>query len=53
MGIARRCPWEPQCASRMKYLILIVLIAGIILGGLAFLKLRSENPAPKSRDKRR
>jgi len=37
----------------MKYLILVVLIAGIILGGLAFLKLRSENPAPKSRDKRR
>lgn len=37
----------------MKYLILIVLIAGVILGGLALLKVRSEDPDPKPRDRRR
>jgi hypothetical protein len=53
MEIARTAPGAPLWVSRMKYLILIVLIAGVILGGLALLKVRSEDPAPKPRNKRR
>lgn len=37
----------------MKYLILFVLVAGVILGGLALLKVRSEDPDPKPRTRRR
>ena len=38
--------------SLIKYLVLFVLVAGIVLTGLTLLKIRSEGDQPKPRRKR-